>query len=280
MPGAGNPQAFNRYMYVLGNPLKYTDPSGHDVMLVGGYSSNDFADPIAWREWIMTYKGWNAEQWDSYYEAWMNPRYSSAQSREYLMKHYGIYYYRWAKGDSVGTPVNLDAVASLARQMRGMNNITLIGHSKGASLVHTYMAMQAQNSAWASTYVKNFVSIKAPTNNPDIPFPLLGDRQLVQYIISLASGSRQPDFPSDRSNLVNIYGNEDLVSSNGYILGATNFMSNDDQNGSFCWGGFCAGDYSNHGNAPRFASHAFASLNVNFSTDNNSGRLSERFGGR
>jgi RHS repeat-associated protein len=29
VPGAGNPQAFNRYSYVLGNPLKYIDPSGH-----------------------------------------------------------------------------------------------------------------------------------------------------------------------------------------------------------------------------------------------------------
>jgi hypothetical protein len=29
VPGAANPQAFNRYSYVLGNPLKYTDPSGH-----------------------------------------------------------------------------------------------------------------------------------------------------------------------------------------------------------------------------------------------------------
>jgi RHS repeat-associated protein len=29
VPGAGNPQALNRYAYVFNNPLKYTDPSGH-----------------------------------------------------------------------------------------------------------------------------------------------------------------------------------------------------------------------------------------------------------
>jgi len=31
VPGAGNPQAYNRYAYALNSPLRYTDPSGHDV---------------------------------------------------------------------------------------------------------------------------------------------------------------------------------------------------------------------------------------------------------
>jgi len=30
VPGIGNPQIFNRYSFVLNNPLKLTDPSGHD----------------------------------------------------------------------------------------------------------------------------------------------------------------------------------------------------------------------------------------------------------
>jgi hypothetical protein len=30
VPQPGNPQSLNRYSYVLNNPLKYTDPSGHE----------------------------------------------------------------------------------------------------------------------------------------------------------------------------------------------------------------------------------------------------------
>ncbi len=32
VPAPGNPQSLNRYAYVYNNPLKYTDPSGHDPL--------------------------------------------------------------------------------------------------------------------------------------------------------------------------------------------------------------------------------------------------------
>jgi RHS repeat-associated protein len=44
VPGAGNPQALNRFSYALSNPLKYTDPSGHCTIPVslpwGGVTIN------------------------------------------------------------------------------------------------------------------------------------------------------------------------------------------------------------------------------------------------
>jgi len=49
VPQPGNPQSLNRYAYTLNNPLKYTDPSGHDPLdaewLAAFRAAHDGRDP-------------------------------------------------------------------------------------------------------------------------------------------------------------------------------------------------------------------------------------------
>jgi RHS repeat-associated protein len=253
VPGAGNPQALNRYAYVLGNPLKYTDPSGHDVMIVPGFSANAYADPEDWEVWIRYYKGWDQGEWLDYYNQWMD---ADDAGKQALMKEHGVYYYRWANDDSMLTGVDDNAVNELHRQMNGMLDITLIGHSKGANLVQNYLARYGSDGVKA-------VLLKAP-NEP--------------YIA--ASGSREPGSPfalqncylrictgprsySGNGKIVNIHGAPDFGGGSAAIDGTINFPSNDDQD----FGGVHVP--SNHGHAPNLAMATFYALNV--SHDHGSG---------
>ncbi len=56
MLSPGNPQSLNRYSYVLNNPLKYTDPTGH-----GEEEEDwkpDFNEPDPWEGVLPNYKGY------------------------------------------------------------------------------------------------------------------------------------------------------------------------------------------------------------------------------
>ncbi len=56
VPEPGNPQTLNRYAYVLNNPLRYTDPSGHAECAAG--------DMACWqKEWEWKNRWYNAHGW-------------------------------------------------------------------------------------------------------------------------------------------------------------------------------------------------------------------------
>ena len=53
VPGAGNPQALNRYAYVVNNPVKYIDPSGHVFMI----DENTYYKPL-YLQWWLSWLWW------------------------------------------------------------------------------------------------------------------------------------------------------------------------------------------------------------------------------
>jgi hypothetical protein len=228
-------------------------------MIVPGLSGPGYDDPAQWEMWVRYYKGWSHDEWLAYYNNWMS---KDDAGRGALMRDTGVHYYRWANDDS-GTPVNDAAVAELARQMAGMQDITLIGHSKGANLIENYLAAQHPGTSQTN----KIILLKAPNG---------------AYITG--SGSREPGGPFETINtcdayhdacrpvgrqytgsdtVINIYGSPDLGGGSGVIDGAINFQSNDAQR----WRGHFAN--TNHGNAPNLAIAAYTVLDV--SEDHGSG---------
>jgi len=144
VPEPGNPQSLNRYSYVLNNPLVYIDPSGRDLMIVGGWDNKNWANPEEWKEWIKAYKGWTEDEWFRlFYKPW---READDWGKRRLMAKWAVHIFNWA-GSAAGVDPQAasrsarveDMLAELSWQMAGMKDITLIGHSKGGNLVLNYV---------------------------------------------------------------------------------------------------------------------------------------------
>jgi len=110
-------------------------------MIVGGAGGN--MDPIEWQQWIMEYKGWSTEEWTTFYEAWSGAA-DFANKNEVLAAE-GIGIFAWGGNtmeeaiSNAGSKRNVDMLDELANQMAGMKDVTLVGWSKGGSLVMHYL---------------------------------------------------------------------------------------------------------------------------------------------
>jgi RHS repeat-associated protein len=100
IPEPTNPQSFNRYSYVNNRPLVAIDPSGHDLVLVGGAAGDTGIDAINrhWKKWIMEYKGWNKEQWLDFYNNELlapNNTLSDLMHINDALHNHGIHLFTW-----------------------------------------------------------------------------------------------------------------------------------------------------------------------------------------
>lgn len=128
VPDAVNPQAFNRYSYVLNNPLKYIDPTGLDWLFVGG-SNSSYEDVM---EWV--------------YEAFFAGLFSPGETIGVL--------YDW--DPEVIPTVGCDTgpreiqIDGWLKEHQDATDLKIVGHSEGAAATAQYLANWAENKPGVS----------------------------------------------------------------------------------------------------------------------------------
>jgi RHS repeat-associated protein len=146
VPEPGDPQALNRYSYVGNRPTVAIDPTGHDLMIVGGYGGD--LDIKIWQEWIMEYKGWSLDKWNEFLGVWSNA--DDFGARNAALRAEGIGIFNWGGTSSASaltaakSATTRSMVDELAQQMAGMKDVTLLGWSKGGNLVLQFLWAQKQ----------------------------------------------------------------------------------------------------------------------------------------
>ena len=147
VPQPGNPQSLNRYSYGLNNPLRYTDPTGHEeeeepyYIFVGGYGTTSQSNPSDWGPMINNL-GLKGEGVDYGFFEWQSG---------------------WSgKGTASIDRSTADAAPELARQIGQHKNVTLVGHSKGGALIMEYLAEVAEGRPIGNRNVKRAFTIDSP----------------------------------------------------------------------------------------------------------------------
>jgi len=114
-------------------------------MIVGGVGG-DFK-PATWKEWIQAYKGWDDQMWDKIAAQWTTSyKAGDLGAINELLSPHGIRIFTWGSNDvsvarsSAAKDFNgVAMLETLSQELSGMEDITLLGWSKGANLVNFYL---------------------------------------------------------------------------------------------------------------------------------------------
>ena len=165
MLAASNPQSLNRYSYVANNPLRYIDPSGHDIIIVGGQGwtgSDPYDDPSSWEKWIREYTGWDKPTFDKWLEDWKR---ADDAGKKKLAQENGVAIFKWddVPGQEQQFGNSELAAKMLQKQINdwGLKDVTVVGHSKGGLVAATLMDLY-ETGQIARGPVKNIVAVDAP----------------------------------------------------------------------------------------------------------------------
>ncbi len=219
-PGdASRPGTLNGWNYAAGNPVTFADPSGYDLMVIGGGDDWDGAKVGVWKEWIKAYKHWTEEEWlDQFYNPW-----TSGGSKSSIMSSTGVHVMNWegiaANPDKAATGGDLNKIAaSLDCQLRGMKDIILLGHSRGGKVIEWFLGAYAQKTA----KIQAAILIESPTG---LPWEVLGTLSGSNTWPNAVFGQDSWPMPFPRSEAKIVTINNVLFPAGGQISGSENFLT-------------------------------------------------------
>jgi len=102
----------------------------------GIWTDSWFDAPDAWWAWVCAFAGWSMDDWHRFRSRWTT---AGSDARRLLSIETGITFFDWRRLPGGSTFASVDrAVATVAADLRHMNpgtSVTLIGHSKGGSVI-------------------------------------------------------------------------------------------------------------------------------------------------
>ena len=102
----------------------------------GIWTDTWFDAPDAWWAWACAFAGWSIDDWHRFRSRWIT---AGSDARRLLSTETGIRFFDWRQLQGGSTFASVDkAVATVVADLRNMapgTSVTLIGHSKGGSVI-------------------------------------------------------------------------------------------------------------------------------------------------
>jgi hypothetical protein len=162
------PLTLNRWNYTNANPINGIDPSGYDLMIVGGagWSGTDpYFEPSYWETWISAYVGWTHQEFmDKWYTPWTANSADDSKKMN-IAQETGVAIFKWTAVPGNAQAFGNSAVAAsyVQRQIDDWNlkDVTILAHSKGAVVATSLMGLY-ENGELGKGAVKNMILIDPP----------------------------------------------------------------------------------------------------------------------
>lgn len=177
--------------------------------------------PDAWWAWVTAFHGWTLDDWHRFRAAWGQ---SGQSRRENLATTSGVFFFDWQRlpGGSIRAHVD-DAVALVRADLLALppgTAVTLIGHSKGGSVIKRLLV--ADGLARAQSGIDPWAGHATPAHAILISAPIDPLRELLCQAFGF--GIRRVQWPSPPPPLPCVTINNWYDPSGGRLPGVPNYQ--------------------------------------------------------